>query len=236
MEGAYGAGRILALTFDPLAAPLDGQLDLAALSWSQAISRGLSGALGGSPLAGLGFGRFQPNPLGGSGPGTWSAFPGSIDQVVNGTPATSSPPLGLLAALLAGYGLVVSLLSYLVLRAVGRRGLLWVTVPALAIAFTAGAYIVGFGTRSPEYQLAGVQVQRLGTDGLVETYGLGGVLAPRRGDVRLSATAGTLLSSMNPTFGPPNFGGSQPVVTVGQRPDVLFTNVAVWDKIGRAHV
>ena len=229
VEGAYGAGRILALTFDPLAAPLDGQLDLAALSWSQAISRGLSGALGGSPLAGIGFGRFQPNPLGGSGPGTWSAFPGSIDQVVRSTPAASSPPLGLLAALLGGYGLVVTLLSYLVLRALGRRGLLWVTVPALAVAFTAGAYMVGFGTRSPDYQLTGVQVQRFGTDGMVETYGLGGVLAPRRGDVRLSGAADTLLSSTMPIFGPPNYGASQPVVTVGQRSDVLFTNVAVWD-------
>ena len=229
VEGGYGAGRILALTFDPLAAPLDGQLELAALSWSQAISRGLSGALGGSPLAGLGFGKFQPNPLGGSGPGTWSAIPGSIDQLLGETPAASSPPLGLLAALLGGYGLMVSLLSYLLLRAVGRRGLLWVTVPALAIAFTAGAYMVGFGTRSPDYQLIGVQVQRFGTDGMVETYGLGGVLAPRRGDIRLSGTANTLLSSMIPIFGPSNNGASQPVVTVGQHPDVLFTNVAVWD-------
>lgn len=229
VEGAYGAGRILALTFDPLAAPLDGQLDLAALSWSQAISRGLSGALGGSPLAGLGFGKFQPNRLGGSGPGTWSAFPGSMDQVLNDAPAAPSPPLGLLAGLLAGYGLVVSLLSYVFLRLLGRRGLLWVTVPALAIAFTAGSYMVGFGTRSPDFQLTGVQVQRFGMDGVVETYGLGGVLTPRRGDVRLSGVADTLVSSMLPVFGPPNNGGRQPVVTVGQRPEVLFTNVAVWD-------
>lgn len=230
VEGAYGGGRVLALTFDPLAEPVDGQLALAALSWSQAISRGLSGSQGGSQFAGLGFaGPSQPGTLGVSGPGTWSAFPGYLSQILNDTPAASSPALGLLAALLIGYGLLASLLSYILLKAIGRRGLLWVLVPALAVAFTAGSYLLGFGTRSSDYQLTGVQVQRLGPEGLVETYGLGAVLSPRRGDVRVGAVPNTLVSTAMPVFGPPNPGALESLITVGPRPEVLFTNVAVWE-------
>ena len=231
VEGAYGAGRVLALTFDPLAEPVDGQLALAALSWSQAISRGLSGAQGGSQLAGAGFGGpVQPSTLGASGPGTWSAFPGYLTQILNDTPAASSPALGLLAALLIGYGLLASLFSYILLKAIGRRGLLWVIVPALAVAFTAGSYLIGFGTRSLDYQLTGVQVQRLGPEGLVETYGLGAVLSPRRGDVRVDAAPNTLVSTAMPLFGPPNTGALESLITVAPRPEVLFTNVAVWEQ------
>ena len=230
VEGAYGGGRVVALTFDPLAEPVEGQLDLAALSWSQAISRGLSGSQGGSQLAGFGFGGpVQPSTLGMSGPGTWSAFPGYVTQILNDTPAASSPALGPLAALLIGYSLLATLLSYIVLRAMGRRGMLWVIVPALAVAFTAGSYLVGFGTRSLDYRLAGVQVQRLGPEGVVETYGLGAVLSPRRGDVRVSAARDTLVSTAMPVFGPPNPGGLESLITVGPRPEVLFTNVAVWE-------
>lgn len=230
VEGAYGGGRVVVLTFDPLAEPVEGQLDLAALSWSQAISRGLSGSQGGSQLAGFGFGGpAQPSTLGISGPGTWSAFPGYVNQIMNDTPAASSPALGLLAALLVGYGLLATLLSYIVLRAIGRRGMLWVIVPALAVAFTAGSYLVGFGTRSLDYRLTGVQVQRLGPEGVVETYGLGAVLSPRRGDVRVSAAANTLLSTAMPIFGPPNPGGLESLITVAPRPEVLFSNVAVWE-------
>ena len=229
VEGAYGGGRVVALTFDPLAEPVAGHLDLAALSWSQAISRGLSGSQGGSQLAGFGFGGpVQPSTLRMSGPGTWSPFPGYVTQILNDTPAASSPALGLLAALLIGYGLLASLLSYIVLRAIGRRGMLWVIVPALAVAFTAGSYLVGFGTRSLDYRLTGVQVQRLGPEGVVETYGLGAVLSPRRGDVRVSAAPNTLVSTAIPVFGPLN-PGAESVITVGPRPELLFTNVAVWE-------
>jgi len=208
VEGTYGAGRVVELTFDPLAPPFDGQVTWAALAWGQAIGRGL--AMGPA----------------GSGPGASSATPGYLEQVLSGSPAGLSPPFGLLIALLVGYVLVVSVLSYAVLRRVGRAGLLWVTVPALAIAVSAGAYVVGFGPRGQDYQVAEVQLQRLGPGGVVETDRMGGVFAPRRGDVRVTAPPNTLISTYVPMS---NSGDRDAVLTAGPAPEVLFTNVAIWD-------
>jgi hypothetical protein len=227
VEGARGAGRVVAVAFDPLAAPLDGDLRLAAVAWSQAISRGLSGTRGGSALYRLAFGG-TAGGVGGSGPGTWTALPGYLEQAFNDVPG-GSPPYGLLIALLIGYILLVSVLSYASLRFLGRRGLFWVTVPVLALTFSAGGYLVGFGARTQDYQVVQVQVQRLGPGGVVETDSFDGVLSPRRGDVRVTVPPTALISTFLPFYGPTLSGGRDAVITAGPRPQVLFSNVPVWD-------
>lgn len=230
VEGAYGAGRVVELAFDPLAEPFDAQVDLAAMSWSQAISRGLSGARGGSSWSRFPVkGPSQPSALAGSGPGTWSPYPGYLDPVFNDFSAASVPPFGLLAVLLVAYGLLVSLLSYVLLKVVGRRGLLWATVPALAIACTATAYVVGFGPRGSDYQLTQLQVLRLGPGGVVETTSFGGVYSPRRGDVRVSPPPNTLVSTAVALFSWSGTRGHESVISLGPRPEVLLSNVSVWD-------
>lgn len=230
VEGAYGAGRVVELAFDPLGEPFDAQVELAAMSWSQAISRGLSGARGGSSWSRFAVnGPSQPNALAGSGPGTWSPYPGYLDPVFNDFSAASMPPFGLLAVLLVAYGLLVSLLSYVLLKVMGRRGLLWATVPALAIACTATAYEVGFGPRGSDYQLTQLQVMRLGPEGVVETGSFGGVFSPRRGDVRVSSAPNTLVSTAVALYSWSGTRGQETVISVGSRPEVLLSNVSVWD-------
>ncbi|TMC05543.1 MAG: hypothetical protein E6J41_21655 [Chloroflexi bacterium] len=145
-------------------------------------------------------------------------------------PPAASPPFGLLAGLLVVYILVVSGLSYAVLRSVGRRGLLWVVVPAVAVVCTAGAYVAGFGTRGSDYQVVEVQVERLAPGGAVETAEYDGILTPRRGDVTLSAPPGTIVTTAQSTFGPYLFGGGDAArIAVANAPRVTFPNVAVWD-------
>jgi hypothetical protein len=233
VESAYGAGEVVELTFDPLAAPFDGQLDLASAAWSQALSRGLSAASGSgsSQLSRLGFGGGPTfgGPPTGSGPGSASGYPGYLDQALAAAPATASPPFGLLAVLLVLYVLVVSTLTYAVLRAAGREGLLWVVVPAIAVACAAGAYLAGFGTRGSDFQVVQVQVERLAPGGAVETSEYDGVLTPRRGDVTLTAPAGALVTTARATIGPLQTGGDPARITVGGAPEVTFPNVAVWD-------
>src|SRR5205085_8202051 len=133
---------------DPLAPPFDGQLDLAAAAWIQALARGLGGAAGSgsAQLAAIAFGGGPfGGPPRGSGPGSANGFPGLLQQGLAEAPAAASPPFGLLVGLLVAYVLLVSGLIYGVLRAVGRQGLLWVAVPAVTIVCTAGAYLAGFG-------------------------------------------------------------------------------------------
>jgi hypothetical protein len=228
VEGPYGGGRVVALTFDPLARPLDTQPELAALSWSQAITRALSGVSSGSPFSSSGAGP-QPGTLGGSGPGTWLGFPGYLDQIIAEMPASASPPFGPLAALFVAYTLLVSVVAYVVLKMVGRRGLFWVAVPALALVFTAGTYAAGIAGRGSDYQLMQVQVQRLGPGGVVETYGFEGVASPRRGDIKLAVGPGTLISTAILQLGPPSASGPDALVSLGARQEVLLSSVPIWD-------
>jgi hypothetical protein len=228
VEGSYGGGRVVVLTFDPLARPLDTQPELAALSWSQAITRALSGVPNGSQFSSS-VGPPQPGTLGGSGLGTWLSFPGYLDQIIAEMPAAAPPPFGPLVALLVAYTLLVSLVTYVVLKILGRRGLFWIAVPALAILFTVGTYAAGLAGRGSDYQLMQVQVQRLGPGGVVETYGFEGVASPRRGDLKLAVAPGTLVSTAILQLGPPGTSGSDALVSLDSRQEVLLSGVPIWD-------
>ena len=230
VEGSYGMGQIVELTFDPLAPPIANDVDLAAVTWGQAISRALSGTQGAWQASFKGAGG--PAPIGaptGSGPGTWAPFPGQLYPIVRDMPIESTPPFGLLALALATYVLLITGASYLLLRAVGHRGMLWASTPILAIICTTGAYLGGFGTRGGDYVQTEVQVQRMGPSGVVEIVAFQGVQSPRKGDVAVDLAPNTSASTALATYGGPSAAASQALVTEGARPKVLLPNVAVWD-------
>ena len=235
-EAAYGAGKVIELAFDPFGEPFDSQVSLAGLAWAQAISRALSAVQSGARpnVAGSLSGFTAPtgpgSPL--APPGVWAPGFGTgsdrLFQLLQNTPAAGSPPVGLLGGLLVAYVLLCGLLNYLFLKAVGRRGLMWVTTPLIAVAFTAGAYMVGFGTRGSDFYVTQVQVQRLGPDGVVETFAFDGVFAPRKGDVQVAVPSNSLVST---AVSASSFGDSigDASVTVGGRPQILLKAVPVWN-------
>lgn len=234
VEGRYGAGRVVELTFDPFAEPFDTQVELAGMAWSHAISRALSGVQGGSKSAiSSGFGSSINSSSAGlsAAPGSWApGFTSSSDQIFNilsDEPSLASPPVGLLGGLLVAYVLLAGLLNYLFLKAAGRRHLMWVSVPLIAVVFTVAAYGVGFGSRGSDFLVTEVQVQRLAPEGAVESYSFEGVYPPRKGDVTLTLPGNTLVSTAVALGG---FGDSRgdAQITVGSHPEVLLSNVAVW--------
>ncbi|HZU17777.1 MAG TPA: hypothetical protein VFD01_14400 [Candidatus Dormibacteraeota bacterium] len=234
VEAPYGAGDIVEMAFDPFSGPFDSQVELAGLAWTQAIDRAFSGVQGAGRSNfsnGFGSGVTFGNAPNVAGPGSWapgySSGADQLVQILQDTPAASSPPVGLLGALLVAYVLLVGVLSYLFLRALGRRVLLWATVPLIAVLFTAGAYVVGFGSRGSDYLLTEVQVDRLGPHGAVMSYSFDGVYAPRKGDVDLSLPPNTLVSTAIMT-GPFAQGSGGALITIGSHPDVLLSNVPVW--------
>jgi hypothetical protein len=235
VEGAYGAGRVIELAFDPFGEPFDSQVSLAGLAWAQAISRALSAVQSGArpnaagSLSGFTAPTGPGSPL--APPGVWAPGFGTgsdrLFQLLQNTPAAASPPVGLLGGLLVAYVLLCGLLNYLFLKAVGRRGLMWVTTPLIAVAFTAGAYLVGFGTRGADFYVTQVQIQRLGPDGAVETFAFDGVFAPRKGDVQVAVPSNSLVST---AVSASSFGdrGGDASITAGSRPEVLLKAVPVW--------
>ena len=233
VEGTYGAGRVVELTFDPFAQPFDTQVDMAGLVWGQAISRALSSVQGGTPaLPSRGFGAgYNSNTNLAAGPGSWApGFGGGRDQISNilqDTPAATSPPVGLLGGLLVAYVLLAGFLNYLFVKTLGQRVLMWVSIPAIALVFTAGSYAVGFGSRGSDFLITEVQVQRLGPEGAVESYSFDGVYPPRKGDVSLTLPGGTLVSTAvaQGTLGDTRGGA---LITNGAKPQALLGSVAVW--------
>jgi len=236
VEGSYGAGKVIELAFDPFGEPFDSQVSLAGLAWAHAISRALSAVQSGARpnVAGSLSGFTAPTGPGSAlaPPGVWAPGFGTgsdrLFQLLQDTPAAGSPPVGLLGGLLVAYVLLCGLLNYLFLKAVGRRGLMWVTTPVIAIVFTVGAYLVGFGTRGSDFYVTQVQVQRLGPDGAVETFAFDGVFAPRKGDVQVSVPGNTLVSTAvsASSFGD-NSGDAS--ITIDRRPQILLKAVPVWN-------
>lgn len=100
------------------------------------------------------------------------------------------PLLGFLVA----YVLLMGPINYLVLRAIGRRGLAWVTIPVLIAVFSTIAYIAGRELRGTQASLAHVTLVRSwpNTD-IAHTTELLGLLSPQRTRYTLNAPDGSLL-------------------------------------------
>src|ERR1700730_7211606 len=114
VEGAYGAGKVLELAFDPFGEPFDSQVSLAGLAWAQAIIRALSAVQSGArpnvagSLSGFTAATGPGSPL--APPGVWTPGFGTgsdrLFQLLQDTPAAGSPPVGLLGGLLVAYVLL----------------------------------------------------------------------------------------------------------------------------------
>ncbi|MDQ6771426.1 MAG: hypothetical protein M3024_00305 [Candidatus Dormibacteraeota bacterium] len=235
VEAAMGAGRIVELGFDPLADPFAARPSLAALAWSVAVVRALSGVQGpeAQGVGGLGLapsvslpGRPQ-GPV--AGPGEWvpvSNLSGAEPyRLLGDTGPSAVPPIGIVGGLLVFYVLLAGGLNYLFLRAARRRELMWVTVPLTAILFTGLAYGVGVAGRGAGYQVSEIQISRLAPGGAVETYTFASVHSPRRGDVSVTGPRGALTSS---GVGAAGAGSGQALVVDGAGPFVLLQQVPIW--------
>jgi hypothetical protein len=233
VERAYGAGDVVELAFDPFSPPFDSQVTLAAIGWSQAIERALSGVEGPSrtSLSGA-FGIISAfgNSSTAAAPGSWApGFANGTDQldgILESAPAAATPPVGLLGGLLVAYVLLAGVVNYLFWKAMRRRVWLWVSVPALAIAFTAAAYAVGFGSRGSDYVVTGVEVDGLAPGGAEMSYGFIGVYAPRKGDIQLGLEPNTLVSTAVALDSLADAGGA--VITEAPEPQLTLSNVPVW--------
>ncbi len=218
VQARLGAGRILDLAFDPLDQTFtDDGTGMAALAWSFALDRMLyaatpSGNHGGTTQSGYRPGGAPPVAIAGAGPD-------EIGNVLSDTPLAQVPPVGLLGGLLVFYVLLAGPVNYIVVRSFRRGELAWITVPALALLFTAAAYVAGTVARGATYFDNGVQVLRVAPDGAVEVHGYHAVYPPHRGDFRLSLPSNTLASTVLSSS--PNLSGNFPAVVDAGSPTIV---------------
>lgn len=149
--------------------------------------------------------RLLPPRSGGSG-GIGATDDSQLLNAVSQMPSLALPPIGWLLVLLAGYVILVGPVNYLVLRRFDRREWAWITVPALVLGFTVGAYAIGAALRGSDVIVHQVAIVRGAADsgrGLGIAYA--GVFSPTRGTYQVTVPGDALLSApVNGDF----FGGT----------------------------
>lgn len=127
-------------------------------------------------------------------------------NAVSQLPALALPPISGLLLLLVGYIVLVGPVNYVVLRRLDRREWAWISIPALIVGFTVGAYAIGASLRGSDVLLHEVAIVRSAADsdrGLGLVYA--GVFSPSRGTYQVTVLGDALLSApINGDF----FGGA----------------------------
>ena len=151
--------------------------------------------------------------------GPFPAFGGSMPSVASKSnalapvlgnlPGLDLPSLQLTAGLVLLYVLLVGPVNYLVLGAMRRRALAWVTVPLIAVIAATGAYGAGVFTKGRSVQTNQVAILHLQTGwdhAYQETYT--GVIPPSRGDYQARVAGDRLLISPIANNNNGGFGGN----------------------------
>lgn len=178
LELAFGAGRVVALTYDPAAQPVQGTR-LADTSWTEALGRVVIKARAAQ--------TWTPSTIPGPSLSAASALPQP--------PENPLPPPWLLGFGLLVYLLVIGPINLALSRRMGKPDLPWITIPVLAVSSVIALYFLGGlvqgGTRDVE-----LQVVRVGPDGSVAQMEYHQLLFNQRGQHTIESNAPTLLAPM----------------------------------------
>jgi hypothetical protein len=222
----YGAGRVVFLAFDPSAQPFR--------NWSGQTAFWKS--LAGNPRMyqtspALSLSMNQPYGPGGYGGPSSGLNPSAA---VSMNPAVKTPSPNIIWIFLGIYIIVLVPVNYTVLRMKKRLELAWVTVPAIVLFFTIGAYGIGYSVKGGQILLsqASVMVASVGarTAGSISS---GWVFSPARRGYTVELKDPTALgntTSDNSRYGgyPDDESSPFPIATMGDK--IVWDNVkmAMW--------
>src|ERR1700730_8432839 len=209
LERQVGAGTVTMATFDWNQDPVAGWSGNASLP-RQIIARSVIGV--GSSNQNFAYATGGPGPLSFTSQPSIASKSGALSSTLGNLPGLDLPSLQLTGLLVLLYVLLVGPVNYVVLGAMRRRALAWVTVPLIAVIAAGGAYGTGVFTKGRSVQTNQVTILHLqaGWDhAYQETYT--GIMAPARGDYQASIAGSRLLISpiaTNGSFGPGSGSGS----------------------------
>lgn len=169
-ERPYGSGLVTLLGFDPTVDWI-AKTDTADALWRRLLPARTSGDL-----------TFTDDSM--------------MVQAVSQLPSLALPPIAGLIALLGTYILLIGPINYLILRRLDKREWAWVTMPALIVVFSVGAYAIGSTLRGSELIINEVAIARGSpgtTEGTAQVYV--GIFSPTRGTYQVTVPGGALLST-----------------------------------------
>ncbi len=201
VHGDFGRGKIAYWALDLTLAPLRGWAGNLAF-WQAEISRLCPWA--GAP----GYREYTP---------TGRRNDGYMINALRNLPDFIVPAPAVLGTVLLLYITLVGPVNYFVLRRSKRLELTWITVPVLAIALTAGAYIGNFWTKGRDVFTNTISVVTLETGGFAKAQTYIGVFAPTKRSFSLTFKGNPAVVTLNNYYGPMSYapGDSQelPVTT-----------------------
>lgn len=221
VERPVGAGMVTMATFDWMQQPVAINAQTRAVM-RQVMARAFFGPEGSAQNFPYGMG----GPVGLGSQASVALKSNSLTAVLGNLPGLDLPSLQLTGVLVLLYVLIVGPLNYIVLGALHRRALAWVTVPVIAVLAAAGAYGVGVFTKGRSVQInqvAIIHIQRGWDRAYEEVYT--GVIPPSRGDYQANIGGeGLLISPIANTGG---FNGGGYAVLGGLRVNVASNGVTL---------
>ncbi|HEX8834534.1 MAG TPA: hypothetical protein VF719_10055, partial [Abditibacteriaceae bacterium] len=184
---AAGAGAVLWLAMDPTKPPFIGWSGHSAL-WVELFDHGPRTVRLESVDSSLRLG-FQPNAYRYNLNGAGSDATGSILQVIKALPQLQMPPTSVIAWFLSLYVFILVPVNYFVLRYFDRRELAWITVPAIAVAFSVMSYGAARSIKGTELLARHVNiVQGDGSGGLARADSMLWIRSPRKASYRVASS------------------------------------------------
>jgi hypothetical protein len=130
----------------------------------------------------------------------------SMSYVITNLPALDLPSIRWVGILLILYVILVGPANYLVLRRRKRLHWAWITIPLLTLAFSAGAFGVGYVLRGTGLILNKIAIVEPRTDGTAAVQSYLGLYSPAQESYDVEVRGGGLLAPLNPDYLPQNVG------------------------------
>lgn len=147
---------------------------------------------------------------------------GSLSSTLANVPSLDLPAWWLIGSLVLLYVLVVGPINYFVLRTLNRRALAWVTIPAIAIVASGGAYGASVVTKGQSVVANEISIVHA-AEGWDRAYedAYTGVLTPTRGDFDVAVGTGRPLISPLAYYGGPYPGNNTGLINVNTTTEVV---------------
>jgi hypothetical protein len=132
---------------------------------------------------------------------------GSMSYALSNLPSLDLPSIRGLGVLLAFYMVLVGPVNYVLLRWRKRLHWAWVTIPLITLAFSAGAFGLGYALRGTDLILNKIAVVDLRPGGAADVTSYVGLFSPSQQSYEIQVLGEGLLSPLNPEYNPWGPGG-----------------------------
>jgi hypothetical protein len=125
-----------------------------------------------------------------------------MTYALSNMPSLALPSVRRLSTLLTAYILLVGPVNYLVLRWRNRLHWAWITIPALTLLFSGGAFGLAYALRGTDLIVNQVAIVTAQANGAARVDSYVGLFSPARQSYEVEVQGETLLSAVHPDYDP----------------------------------